>query len=702
MYISINWLKAILNIKKVKLNYLKERLTLSGFEVEETKILEILKKNDIILSLATITNRPDVLSVAGFAEEIKNLFNTEFRQSKIKKKSLQFFNIFSEEKRNKNVKKKFFSTIAFVSSTIENIEIKKIQPWIQKRLLSNNIIPNNNLNDLAQYCLLEWGQPIYIYDLEKLKKITKTENPEIDVRFAEANEIFIDNNSKKYLLNENTLVVVAENIPISIAGSIVSKDCFIDNNTKNILIEFSIFDTKVFRKSERSIGIRTEASIFYEKGVNKFLIKDSYNRFLNLICLFNTNDLDLKIKFCFSYSKQLNLINSKIDLYFENIKKTLGNIDDITNKIDDAKILNYLKKLNFNFSYKKNIYSIHIPLTRIVDIEEEIDIIEEISRFYGFNKFQSILPISKKIGKISQYETMKRKFREFFINIGFTEVYTYPLISENLNIPILINPLAKDYSSLRNNLFLQLIKTLEKNISQGNKNFSVFEISHIFKKYDSSNSFLEEEVICGIFGGSNYRISWSNEEIELNWFQAKYFLEMIFKNLQLNINFSKKLLPTEFYHSKNCLSIFLENQEIGIFGEINPKICFTKSFLKNCFLLEIEFTKLFKIKNNNKKLHYKGYSSYPSLSTDLSLLIPINITFHEIIRIIKKYSKNLIKTIELFDVYEKLELNYGFYSLGLKIIFKSNQKTLLKTEIDEILIEIENKLKEYLNIRIRM
>lgn len=702
MYISTNWLKILLNLKKIKLNYLKERLTLSGFEVEETKVLKILKKHDVILNVGNITNRPDILSMAGLAEEIKNLFSIEFKQSTIKKKSLKFFNIFSKEKEKINVKTNFFSTIAFISSTIENIEIKKIQPWIQKRLLSNNIIPSNNLNDLAQYCLLEWGQPIYIYDLEKLRKLTKTENPEIYVRFAKANEIFIDNNFKKYLLNEKTLLVVANNIPISIAGSIISKDCFVDNNTKNILIELSIFDAKVFRKSERSIGIRTEASIFYEKGVNKFLIKDSYNRFLNLINLFNNNDLDLKIKFCFSYSKQLNLLTSTINLSFESIKKILGNNNSTTNKIDDIKILNYLKRLNFKFSYEKNIYSIYIPLTRIVDIEEEIDIIEEICRFYGFNKFESILPSSKKLGKVSRYETMKRKFREFFINVGFTEIYNYSLISENLDIPILLNPLAKDYSSLRDNLFLQLFKILEKNITQGNKSFPIFEISRIFNKNYSSNSFLEDELICAIFGGSNYRISWSNEEIELNWFQAKYFLEMIFKNLQLNINFSKKLLPTQFYHSKNCLSILLENQEIGTFGKINPKLCFTKSFLKNCFLIEIEFTKLFKIKNNNKKLYYIGYSSYPSLSADLSLLIPINITFDEIIRIIKKYAKDLIQTIELFDVYEKFEVNYAFYSLGLKIIFKSNQKTLLKTEIDEILVEIENKLKENLNITIRI
>lgn len=165
MYISTNWLKANFALKKIKLNFIKERLTLCGFEVEETKISKILNKNDIIIDLATTSNRPDILSMSGLCEEIKNLLDIPIKQSKIKKKNFNFFKDLSIQK--KPFKDKFLSTVNFILFKIENINIKKTQPWIKKRLLAGNIIPLNNLTDLASYSMLEWGQPIFLYDFDK-------------------------------------------------------------------------------------------------------------------------------------------------------------------------------------------------------------------------------------------------------------------------------------------------------------------------------------------------------------------------------------------------------------------------------------------------------------------------------------------------------------------------------------------------------
>ena len=287
MYVSTNWLKAILNLTHVNLITIKDRLTSSGFEVEETKILKILNQNDIILDLKTITNRPDILSIIGLTNEIRSLIYINFKKVNLKKANFNFF-----KKCNQNQIKfsnNFSSTICFISSSIENIKVEKIQPWIKKRLISSNILPENNLNDIAKYCLLEWGQPIFLYDLDKIKKLTNSQNPKIEIRFAKIGETFVDSNSIYYKLTEQTLLIIANNIPISIAGSVVSKDCNIDCFTKSIMIELSIFDPKVFRNSERSVGVRTIMSVFYERGISPFLVKPSYNRFLNLLFLFNIN-----------------------------------------------------------------------------------------------------------------------------------------------------------------------------------------------------------------------------------------------------------------------------------------------------------------------------------------------------------------------------------------------------------------------------
>lgn len=698
MYISTNWLKSLLVISKTNLVNLKERLTLSGFEVEEIKISKILTTTDIILDLSTTTNRPDILSMAGLTIEINNLFNIDFKNFNIKKKSNNFFNTYAKGKTN-FIDNNYKGTVRFISIIIENINIKKIQPWIKKRLLSSNIVAKDNLTDISQYCMLEWGQPIYLYDLDKLRKLTKINNPKIAVRFANEGEIIIDNNLKKYLLTKETLVVTAENIPISIAGSVISKDCFVDSSTKNLLVEISIFDSKIFRKSERSIGIRTDSSIFYERGVNKFLVIYCCNRFLNLLSLFDSNLLK-NIKFCFVYSDQSIFQNKKIILYYKNIQKVLGNLEKKNNQFKEKTIIECLNKLDFKYIRSNDFYYIFPPLTRYLDLEEEIDIIEEICRFYGFNNFQSILPNPTRVGRITKYEMIKRKFRELFITLGFTEVYNYSLIAENLNNPVIINPLITEYSSLRKSLIPQLIKVLEKNIYQSNKIFPIFEIAHNFKK-NATNSFFENELISGIFGVNKYRVSWSKKELELDWFQARAFLEIIFTHLDLKVNFIKKKSISQFYHTENCLSIISNDEEIGVFGKINPKLFSLKGLPKICFLFELEITKIFKIKRKDKIVSYKPFSLYPSIIIDLSLQIPKEIKFDQILYIINKLGKDLIESIELFDIYEKFEVSQKHYSLGLKLIFKSGYRTLLKIEIDPILKEIEKELEQNLNIKIR-
>jgi len=696
MYVSTNWLKAILNLTHVNLITIKDRLTSSGFEVEETKILKILNQNDIILDLKTITNRPDILSIIGLTNEIRSLIYINFKKVNLKKANFNFF-----KKCNQNQIKfsnNFSSTICFISSSIENIKVEKIQPWIKKRLISSNILPENNLNDIAKYCLLEWGQPIFLYDLDKIKKLTNSQNPKIEIRFAKIGEIFVDSNSLYYKLTEQTLLILANNIPISIAGSVVSKDCNIDCFTKSIMIELSIFDPKVFRNSERSVGVRTIMSVFYERGISPFLVKPSYNRFLNLLFLFNIN---------FSFTNNNNLVYFKelfytkklIPLSFKNIESLLGNSSiKKEENISKRKVFECLNKMRFDFVLIEDYCKVRIPLTRYSDIEEEIDLIEEISRFVGFDNFKSILMKVKQIGKLSKYENLKRKFRQSFLNLGFIEVFNYSLITqENLNNPIIINPLIVEYSSLRTNLISQLIKSLEKNITQGNKVLPIFEIGRVFKKYNST--FLESESICGVFGDTTYKIEWSEKNLILNWFQAKTILENILISLQINYILEKKTITSEFYNPKNCLAIMQNNEEIGIFGSINPKFSSSKGLSHNCFLFEIELTKILTKRN---AVLYKTYSVYPPLTVDLSLMVPKQISFTQINLIIKNLATNLIDQIEVFDLYEKGHVNKDCYSLGIKIVFKSKAKTLLKTDIDLILLKIQNELKQNLNIEVRI
>nr|YP_010443991.1 hypothetical protein NQZ11_pgp072 [Chattonella marina]UTE94878.1 hypothetical protein CmarPt_p115 [Chattonella marina] len=714
MQISTNWLNYILNLNQINLTELKERLTLAGFEVEETKTIKVLKRTDVILDLAATTNRPDILSIAGIVNEITSLMDVDINPPFFKKKDVNFFSNY--EKNIEDLSSNSLNlnnTLAYIGSKIEGISFKEPPVWIQRRLLSNGLTPEKNLNDLGNYLTLEWGQPFFIYDFDKIKTLTKNENPQIQTRFAELGETFIDSDLKKYYLTKETLLVVADNYPISIAGSKISKEVCIDSDTKNIFIEASIFDPKIFRNSERSVGIRTEASLRYERGVNKFLLKPSYNRFLKLFKLLNNNDL-LKTNLYIKYFKEKDVRMRKISLSYDNVSNTLGFISNKTHNrlvslerkgsLSNKEICKSLERSNFILVEKplQSEWTVSVPFTRFLDIEEEIDIIEEIARVIGFNNFVSILPKPNKIGKISKYVNNRRKFRQAFLSLGFVEVFNYPLtqLEEKGGNPKLLNPLTNEYSSLRTSLVPQLVKTLHINIAQGNQVLPIFEIGRTFGK-KSNNNIFETESIGAIFGGGNYKTSWSEQIQEFNWFQAKGVLEKIFSSLKIEFELTNSDQHTEFYHPKNSLEILLDKKKVGNFGKIHPQIADEQGLSKNCFLFELSLTKLMKIKKERKMITYQGYSLYPNITVDLSLLVPKQVRFESIEKIIKINGKSLLNKIELFDFYEKFSLSENCYSLAVKLYFKSLNKTLLKTEIDPILLSMEQELEKKLNIKVR-
>ena len=701
MYISINCLKAILEFDKINLIYFKEKLTLTGFEIEEIQKSKFLQKNDTILNLVATTNRPDILNIAGFINEIVGLLNINLRKRSLKLPSFDFFKQKNNQIINLTTKNNFFSTIAYIATKIENINYQKTQPWIQRRLLASNIIPKNNLMDLSYYVMLEWGQPIFIYDFDKIKKLTKNENPKITIKFSEPGEIFVDSDSKIHLLTNETLVVVADNFTIGIAGSLISQHVGIDENTKNFYVEAGIFDSNIFRKSQRSIGIRTESSILYERGVNKFLIKPAYNRFLNLLFLFNNNNTLPIINFSIKYFEEVFRQTKIINLSLKNVNQLLGILHFEKSISLKNNVFDFLNRSNFKVFEKEKNYNVLIPFNRFFDISEEIDLIEEIARFIGFNNFYSILPKSYKLGKIKKYEIIKRNLRESFLRLGFLELFNYSITqTDDFSCLKLLNPLSIEFSSLRTSLIPQLLQSLKTNLRQGNEIMPIFEIGHIFKSQEKSYVF-ENESLSGIFGGSNYKISFFEKNFTFNWFQAKGFLESILINLNVEYVFLKSNVEKKFYHPKNSFSIFSNNQEIGFFGKIHPKIADIYDLPKLCFLFEFDLTKIVKIKMLKKAIFYKPYSLYPTLNIDLSLLIPKSVKFNILSSLIKDCGKDLLGKIEILDFYEKFDFLNDQYSLTIKLYFHSFTKTLLKNEIESIVIEIEKQLDEKLNIKIR-
>ena len=284
MYTSLDWINELVSLETVQLNDLINKLTLGGFEVEETLEIEINKQKKTVLDISATANRADSLCIKGIAKEVTALLNTQSLESSYTQRALDSQNqiedtlIFSEPSKN-------YST--FVAITVENLTDLSIPQWLTEKLVCSEIEPLNNLLDFQTYILLETGYPFEFYDLDKIKETIKTEDFELTLKPAKRNTNFITNNDLSYNLDSNILVVEANNYPLSIAGIIPHKHVSYRSETKSLLIEASIFNSKKIRQQSRILGLRTDRSARYEKGLNNSAFIQALIRMLSLLKISN-------------------------------------------------------------------------------------------------------------------------------------------------------------------------------------------------------------------------------------------------------------------------------------------------------------------------------------------------------------------------------------------------------------------------------
>jgi len=714
MYISLNWLRTYLNLENLDINVLKNRLILSGFEIEEILIKTYKNKKDIIFDVSTTANRSDVLSLLGFATEASNLFSLERKRFPYNYTNNYCLSPTTE------IKTDFFGTIAYLGVVVENIQYETKSPiWLKSRLLNLNLTDIDLFSNLANYTMLEWGQPIQLYDYEKIKTLTGNNSDfVIKTRFAKQNENFIDSENRSYSLSPLTLLVVVNDFPISIAGGPVSMTASIDKTTKSLFVETAIFSPRVFRQSMKNVGIRTNSTLFYERRVNEFLLNSSCKRFLNLLCLFN-KDIKYKPLITFLEKTQnkfeaikLDCNNLKTVLGLEKfirqqavmpnqISKNLSSLEQNITKSTESFVIKVIKKLDFQvYEKSKNIFFIKVPFTRYIDIEEEIDLLEEIGRFVGFNKFSTIFPKKSEFGKLSRSENLKRKFRKSLLNLGFSEVFNYSLVPvKNFQKSASSSSKVLDYE-LRNTLLNQILENNYTNLKKGNLPIQAFEFGRIFVE-NNKDFILEYEAIGGIFGGLKWRSDWSLKSSNTDWFQAKGIFEILLTKLSLRVNFSVPELIPNIAHRKRVLTIKYERKKIGNFFEINPKFVNKNGFVKNVYLFELNFTKILKLIEKRKKTIYYPYSIYPVSKVDLSLIVPNNLNFMTISKTILSSANNCLKSFELFDIYKNLNVTSNTYNLGVTLKFQSKEGTLTRTEVESVVLDIKSKLMKELNILVR-
>jgi len=705
MQISLKWINELIDIENVDLNYLIDKLTLGGFEVEEILEIEINNQKTITLDISATANRSDSLSIQGISLEIACLLNKPL-------KILNYLNNNCEWKQ----KIENLSEISlakndcslFLGLTIENLTNLTTPEWLKQKLLASGLTIENNLLDFQNYILLETGYPFEFYDLDKIKSISNNNELSLNLTYSKNKEKFIASDGVEYILDDSILMLKANYLPISIAGIISNNAVRYSKDTKSLLIEGSIFNSAKIRQQSRSLGLRTDRSARYEKSIKNTNLIESCYRLVSLLRISNPN-LICKL-YTIAQSVPQNLIS--ICLNYKTVNKVLGPIKK-SEKMNDRflsvqTITNYLERLKFNYIYDKNnsIWKVTIPYLRSDDILCEIDLIEEIGRLHGFNNFLTQLPQIKKIGvEDFSYQTRK-KLTTCFINLGFNELIHYSLVNEKTyltNETKLINPLVKDYSNLRSSLLPNLIKTVQENLKKGNFTIEGFEYGHIFSG-DNSRKFKEKEHVAGIFGGITTKSSWADSSKPLSWFEAKGKIEQLFKKLNILIYWKtyRTVKEKNILHPYCTGELYLtKGTSLGIFGQIHPILSKKLNISSDLYLFEFDFTVLQNQIQKNKLAIYDEYSFYPKIIKDLSFIIHNDISFNELKEILYLNGSKFLTEINLLDEYRGKSIPKNHTSLCLQLIFQSTEKTLQTKEVENIINNLQSLLIKKFNIVIR-
>ena len=706
MQIAVKWINELVDIEKLNLDDLIDKLTLGGFEVEEILELEIKNTKEIVLDISATANRSDSLSVQGISAEIGTLLNKPLKKlpystsTQTWKNQLENLAVTLSEDATCNT---------FLALKVEHLSNLNPPEWLKEKLISSGITPINNLVDFQNYILLETGYPFVFYDFEKIAaKLSNTQLKKLKISIAKPKPgtKFVASNDGNYELNEFTELITLNDIPISIAGLIESKEFMCVNDTKSLLIEGSIFNAAKIRQQSRELGLRTEQSARHEKSLkNTYLIESTYR----LISLLRINNPNLKCKLLkFINTDQLPL--RSILLRYETINETLGSIIK-TNTTDSDYISpelihSYLERLNFKFFYDKTkfIWQVQIPHLRSDDITREIDIIEEIGRLHGFNNFLTTLPNLKKIGNEDLSYQTRKKITSCLLNLGLNELTHYSWVNQTTFLPNqikLINPLLSDCANLRSSLVPSLIKTIEDNFKQGNSIIEGFEYGHVFST-DTNGIFKEKENVAGIFGGVKKKLSWSENPISLNWFQAKGKIEQLFDQLNILIHWRKFTTPNIIFHPYKTSELYLINGvKLGIFGQISPILSSKLNLDPEIYIFEFDFKILQNQIKKNQLAIYIPYVLYPKIIKDISFIINQDVSFVELEKLLYVNGTKFLSEINFLDDYRGESIPEKQTSLCLQLVFQSNEKTLKTKDIEIIIKKLKLLLAEKFNAIIR-
>ena len=667
----------------------------------------LLGLDDYVLDVTSTANRADALSMVGIAREISAITGNPLKLpvSDTGKDSLSApagVEISLSDPK---------ACPIYIGSVLENVKTGASPDWLQQRLLAAGTRSINNVVDITNFVLLEWGQPLHAFDLDRLQKESGDSNITVSVRHAQPSEKLTTLDDQKRKLTDETLLITANDRPVALAGVMGGADTEVHDGTQRVFLEAAYFDAAAIRKSARSQGLRTEASARYERGVNPAELGLACDRAVQLLQTIAGATLAGQTE---DRTEAGHITPTRtLTLRLARIHQILGPIlaePGAATELDKITIETLLNKLGCTpTETDEGIWDVQVPPYRYRDLEREIDLIEEVARLYGYDRFDRTLPNTPSRGFLSPEAALSRELRAALRAAGLTETIHYSLTSPTSDAQVVLaNPLFQEYSALRIDLIDGLVEAFQLNIDNGNGALNAFEIGNVFNKPKDdpeTGDPIEATKVAGILGGDARRGRWvnSNKETPMTWYEAKGVLEQVFDRLGLSVDYRPGDSDNRLHPGRTAGLFVRGRMNLGKFGQLHPKLRQSRGLPDAVYVFELDWSVLVTCLTgkSGKAVKFSPYSTYPASDRDLAFFAPTEVSVADLQRAIGKAGGKLLDSVTLFDEYRGKGVPEGQRSLAFRLVYKADNRTLTDKDIEPVHQKVRSALEKTYKVSLR-
>lgn len=638
-------------------------------------IVEVLNLKEDIIDFEITPNRPDCLSIEGLGRETAVSLGKEFKNPR---KDIDELKV-EDKKEIEGLRVDIEAPdlcYRYIARVVKNVKIGPSPEWMVRRLKACGVRSINNIVDITNYVMLEMGQPMHAFDINSI------EGKHITVRRAKKGEKITTLDEQERNLDENDLVISDEKKAVAIAGVMGGLNSEIEKDTETVVFESAVFNGGNIRKTAKKVGLRTESSSRFEKGLSAENALRAVNRAVQLVEIIGAGEV----------------VDGKIDVYptkqkMNEIKLDVDRINHLLGtNITKQEMIDILEKLEIHV--KDDVAT--SPYFRM-DLEFVADLAEEIVRIYGYDKLETtLIQADTTLGIRNKEQNIEKKIKEVLVNSGLSEIYTYGFVSdkdlEKSNISeelkedaiIVQNPLSDEYRLMRPTTIPSMMQILAINANKKNQEAKLFDISRNYKnnqnQVENGEVPLQENILTiGMYGK------------DVDFYTLKGILENILEAIGVSRYDVEKETKNESYHPGRCANIKVGIDTIATLGEVHPEVLDNYGIEKRAYLLEANITKLVKYARNSKK--YVEVPKFPAVERDIAMIVDEDIQVAQIEKIITKKGKKLLESLQLFDIYRNEKIGENKKSVAYSLIFRDKNKTLSDEEINKtmesIIVELE-------------